>query len=264
MIESNSDDNSIQQITQRLQRSNSLREDFNIYRNGSYEPFTNISDNFNNIYNRTNNIDDYFSNQNEIRFHPSISRLFSPPEEYDFYFFDSTSKNIFELYEEKDKKVDDLESEIISSSLPIFSEQNNNRNDLITENQTNYRINIPINNANNSNRNEFNPQNRNTNNNNPNIMNFHFNFPILDFDDSFRYPRINLTAIRNIKKKLTKIRFKKSLSSNGNNEKCTICCEDFKNNQNVYNLPCHHLFHVDCLEQEIKFRQKCSLCRNEL
>ena len=96
-------------------------------------------------------------------------------------------------------------------------------------------------------------------------MNFHFNFPILDFDDYyFRFPRISRTAIRNIKNKLTKIRFRRSLSSNGNCERCIICCEDFKNYQNVYNLPCHHLFHVQCLNKEIKYRQKCPMCRKEL
>ena len=129
--------------------------------------------------------------------------------------------------------------------------------------------NIPLNNINNSNRNEFNPQNRNDNNNNRNIMHFHLDIPLNDsYDYSFNFSRLrertNQKAIQNIKNKINKIRFNKSVSSNESNECCSICCEDFKNNQNVYSLPCHHLFHVHCLNKEIKFRQKCPMCRIEL
>ena len=73
--------------------------------------------------------------------------------------------------------------------------------------------------------------------------------------------RIKRTAFKNLKKKLTRIRFKKSVSSNGNSECCPICCEDFKYYQNLYSLPCHHLFHISCLNQEIKYRKKCPMCR---
>ena len=129
--------------------------------------------------------------------------------------------------------------------------------------------NIPLNNINNSNRNEFNPQNRNDNNNNRNIMHFHLDIPLNDsYDYSFNFSRLrertNQKAIQNIKNKINKIRFNKSVSSNESSECCSICCEDFKNNQNVYSLPCHHLFHVHCLNKEIKFRQKCPMCRIEL
>ena len=136
------------------------------------------------------------------------------------------------------------------------------------ENPTNNEANIHSCNINNSNGNEFNPQNRNTNDNNQNIMHFHFDIPLNDSDDySFIFSRsrerANQKAIKNIKDKLTKIRFNKSVSSN-NSECCNICYEDFKNNQNVYSLPCHHLFHVNCLNKEITYRQKCPLCRIEL
>jgi hypothetical protein len=56
-------------------------------------------------------------------------------------------------------------------------------------------------------------------------------------DFSFRVSRIECTEIDNIKKKLPKKKFGKSESSDGNSEKCIICYEDFKNNQDVYSLP---------------------------
>ena len=49
-----------------------------------------------------------------------------------------------------------------------------------------------------------------------------------------------------------------------NNKRCIICLEDFRNNENVYKLPCKHIFHIHCLNEEIKSRQKCPICRKEL
>ena len=254
--ESNSGDNSIQQI---IQRENALREEINIYRNRSDEPAANNGDN--NINNQTNKFTlyDRFSNQNE-NFSPFIPpRLSSLPEEPDLNFLPRHYNSFPDFLIEND-----LDSEILDFPT-IISIQNNHLNEIIIENPTNDGNNIRFFDINSSNRNEFNPQNRNTNNNNPNIMDFHSNF---QYDDSDRYllrlSRINGIAIKNIKKKLTKIKFKKSISSNGNSEKCIICYEDFKNYQNVYSLPCHHLFHVHCLNREIKYRQKCPICRNEL
>ena len=252
--ESNSGENSIRQI---IQRSSSLREEISLYRNGSDEPSTNVNDN--NINTQTNNIrlDDIFSTQNEI-FSSPIHYIHKPLEEPDFALF------------------------------PV--EVNNNRSDLIIENPNNNGSNIPLNNINNSNGNEFNLQNNNANNNNQNNIDFH-----LGVDRTNRSLRIlrnrerrqrereerererqrarerrerrqrrKRIAIINIKNKLTQIRFRESLNSKGSNEKCIICFEDFKSEQNVYTLSCHHLFHVDCLDKEIEYRQKCPLCRKKL
>ena len=138
-----------------------------------------------------------------------------------------------------------------------------------SENQTNNGTNMHSYNINDSNGNESNPQNRNTNNYTQNSMHFHLHIPLNDSDDySFRFSRsrerANQEVIKEIKKKLTKIRFNESVLSNGNNGSCNICYEVFKNNQNVYSLPCHHLFHIHCLNKEINYRQKCPICRNEL
>ena len=265
--ESNSGNNSIQQI---IQRPNSLREEFDIFRNES-DAFLKIPNyNIFNINSISTNFifNDSFSTQNEICSSPTLSRFIQISEDHAFNFLNTHHHMFLENIDEdenEDEYENEDEREFLSSRPTIFPQQNNNRNDLITENPTNNEHRIPLNNINNSNGNGFNPQNRNTNNNNPNIMHFHFNFPNLDFDDYFfRFPRISRTEIRNIKNKLTKIRFRRSLSSNGNCERCIICCEDFKNYQNVYNLPCHHLFHVQCLNKEIKYRQKCPMCRKEL
>ena len=113
------------------------------------------------------------------------------------------------------------------------------------------------------NRNEFDLEN--PNNNNPNIIHSHLDIPFnISSDSAFRLSRISRTAIRNIQNKLTIKKFRTSESSNGNSEKCIICYEDFKNAEDIYSLPCHHLFHVDCLNREIQYRQKCPTCRKEL
>ena len=175
------------------------------------------------------------------------------------------------------------------SNISIYNINNSNRNEI---NQLNLR----------SNDNEFffdYPRHRNSTNQSNNQLNlrsndseFYFDYPIhrnsnnqsnnqinLRSNDSEFYfdypihrnrnnpiPNSNLipNTIENIKNNLTKIRFKKSSSFNENRESCIICYQDFKNNQNVYSLPCSHLFHIRCLNKEIKYRQKCPLCRAEL
>jgi hypothetical protein len=247
--ESNSGENSI------IQRASSLREEISLYRNGSDEPSTNVNDN--NINIQTNNIrlDDIFSTQNEI-FSSPIHYIHKPLEEPDFNYMYPNSFSEFCIE-------DELINGILNSPPALFPvEVNNNRSDLIIENPNNNGSNIPLNNINNSNRNEFNPQNGNdNNNNNRNIMHFHLDIPLNDsYEHSFNFSslreRTNQKEIQNINNKINKIRFKKSVLSNGSNEYCPICFEDFKNNQNVYSFPCHHLFHVHCLNKKIKFKQK--------
>ena len=74
------------------------------------------------------------------------------------------------------------------------------------------------------------------------------------------FQRKNKTIIENIKK----IKINKRLKLDDNKRDCLICLEEFKYGQNVYTLPCSHIFHVHCLKKEIKFRQKCPLCRKVL
>ena len=168
----------------------------------------------------------------------------------------------------KENKIKKNESNSGISSIEQISQRLNLLREKINilingrENPTNNGANIHSCNINNSNGNEFNPQNGNANNNHPNMMHLLLYDLFHNFDDfSFR---INRTEIRNIKKKLTKIKFKNTESSSGNGEKCIICYENFKKYQKIYSLPCHHLFHINCLNKEIKYRQKCPICRKEL
>ena len=72
-------------------------------------------------------------------------------------------------------------------------------------------------------------------------------------------PQIDKNLIRIVKKDLPKIKYKEN-----NEPKCAICIEDFKKGQTIYNLHCSHIFHVRCLNKELKNRMKCPICRKEL
>lgn len=46
---------------------------------------------------------------------------------------------------------------------------------------------------------------------------------------------------------------------------CLICHEKFSCNQQVYNLiPCKHIFHKCCLDEWVKYKPDCPICRNNL
>jgi len=47
-------------------------------------------------------------------------------------------------------------------------------------------------------------------------------------------------------------------------EICCICMDHFSCNQQVYWLPCKHLFHNQCLNEWVKYKNDCPTCRNEL
>ena len=64
--------------------------------------------------------------------------------------------------------------------------------------------------------------------------------------------------LKSVKSNLRKIKYK---DKNNKESKCAICIEDFKNGQNIYFLKCTHIFHVRCLNKEIRRRLKCPICR---
>lgn len=45
---------------------------------------------------------------------------------------------------------------------------------------------------------------------------------------------------------------------------CVICSEDFKVNDQVLNLPCKHLFHVECCEKWLQINNTCCVCREPI
>ena len=129
---------------------------------------------------------------------------------------------------------------------------NNNNNDIINNNISSNEINL----------------NHNINNNNNNYNNINNYLDLDTFDDfiSFNslYGNHKRNKIKEIKNKLTKTRYKKSLQLKENENNCIICLGEFKSNQNIYTLPCSHIFHVRCRNKEVKFRQKCPMCRKQL
>ena len=171
-------------------------------------------------------------------------------------------------------------------SIPIYSNQNNNRNihNIITNNRNNNN-NIINNNRFNTNLSslstfnlEYQNDNRNNNiiNNNLDLNNRIYN--IIDNNsinlyriDNFRNDRyfspsrdIVHQNIKSIKENLTKTKIKKVINLEDNKKNCIICLNEFKNGQNIYTLPCSHIFHVRCLNKEIRIRQKCPICRKKL
>jgi len=141
-----------------------------------------------------------------------------------------------------------------------INQNTNNNNQAI--NQNNHHT-LSINRSNNNNQ-RINQNNNNINDNSLDFISLDLDLILDDFIFNRNRQRTNSNIVKSIKKKLNRKRFKKSESSNENRETCIICYEDFKNNQNVYSLPCSHIFHVHCLNNEIKYRQKCPICRNKL
>jgi len=42
---------------------------------------------------------------------------------------------------------------------------------------------------------------------------------------------------------------------------CSICLSNFKCSDNLYKISCNHLFHKDCLDEWVKHKQECPVCR---
>ena len=49
-----------------------------------------------------------------------------------------------------------------------------------------------------------------------------------------------------------------------NNCECTICLEDFKENEKLYKLTCNHYYHKGCIDSWLSNNHTCPLCRLNL
>ena len=139
---------------------------------------------------------------------------------------------------------------------------NNNQTNIINNNNNNNT------NSNSNNNNHINSNNNNSNNNNNTSSNNNTNeripnsiFSDLSLPQNYRFKPRNREKTKNIKNKLTKTKFIKSL--NKDKDCCIICLQEFRNGQNIYKLQCDHIFHIRCLNKEIKYRQKCPMCRKK-
>ena len=184
----------------------------------------------------------------------------------------------------------------VSSNRETNNVANNNRNNNNNVNNSNNHNNNNLGNninGNNINGNNINGNNNNGNNNNRNNNNGNHHTNDLDFSidfDSFlsfndsdllggnrrrrrnyynilfgNYnPSIQKKKLKAIKENLSKVKFKERKDGDNQEDTCAICMEKFKKTQNIYRLPCEHIFHVRCLNKELKNRQKCPMCRNVL
>ena len=136
------------------------------------------------------------------------------------------------------------------------NESNNNLNNNVNNNNRNNNNNTSNNNINNNSINDFIF-------NNDYLYNNYLMNDLLFIDDYYNiFP--NRRNIRNIKESLPKKKITKVVNLDDNKKNCIICLEDFKIGQNIYNLPCSHVFHVRCFNKELKIRQKCPICRVDL
>lgn len=58
--------------------------------------------------------------------------------------------------------------------------------------------------------------------------------------------------------------YKKKEGSNQEDEECAICKMDFEDGDSLKEMPCHHHFHVECIEKWLGMSNFCPLCRYEL
>ncbi|KAJ3118547.1 hypothetical protein HK098_005903 [Nowakowskiella sp. JEL0407] len=45
---------------------------------------------------------------------------------------------------------------------------------------------------------------------------------------------------------------------------CTVCQDEFTQDSSALELPCHHIFHTDCIQQWLKMNGSCPVCRFSL
>lgn len=66
--------------------------------------------------------------------------------------------------------------------------------------------------------------------------------------------------------RLTKERldFKRKLSESIESHTCSICIEDYSEDEQLVQLPCEHIFHKDCIMPWIEQHNTCPTCRYEL
>ncbi|KAF7274843.1 hypothetical protein GWI33_012490 [Rhynchophorus ferrugineus] len=51
-------------------------------------------------------------------------------------------------------------------------------------------------------------------------------------------------------------------SSSAGQTTCVICLDDFKERETIKKLPCHHSFHISCIDHWLKIKITCPLCRS--
>lgn len=87
-----------------------------------------------------------------------------------------------------------------------------------------------------------------------NIMHNSVNTPPPDWEEP-----VKKTLRKDDEKLIKKYKLKESLE-----EKCSICLSSLDKDQDVWELPCKHIFHPICIEKLLKeYDYKCPVCRKE-
>ena len=73
------------------------------------------------------------------------------------------------------------------------------------------------------------------------------------------------THLNNIFKKVDKYEINSEKKKQEKEEKCLICLDKIMEEENVYDLPCGHCFHLKCLEESVNFNHLfCPICRHPI
>ena len=83
--------------------------------------------------------------------------------------------------------------------------------------------------------------------------------------DFFLERFLQLYQTKNIRQKvdLNKIPFSKNLLYNPEENTCSICFDEFKEDIDVSKLKCNHLFHFSCIDKWMEQQSTCPICRTE-
>ncbi len=76
----------------------------------------------------------------------------------------------------------------------------------------------------------------------------------------FRYKLNNITSLNNQNNIGTNL-----IVINPNyNDSCSICLQNFNDNETLKLLNCNHKFHKNCIDEWIKINKNCPICRENL
>ena len=98
-----------------------------------------------------------------------------------------------------------------------------------------------------------------------NIINANFNFLNEDINaNNNNEELINNLPVFKVDEKFME-KSQREDNKNENFEKCVICMEKYKINDDVKTLPCFHIFHKECIEQWLKAgKDTCPICKNKV
>ena len=139
---------------------------------------------------------------------------------------------------------------------------------LIGNNNNNHDIAYEVNqDAPNNNNDQSNQNNNNIGNNNfllSENQRFIDEFIVAILGNNTNINRRRRKPFKKFIKRLETITIENISELDDNKRTCIICLEDFINGQKVYNLKCKHIFHMKCLNEWIKRKRTCPLCKRKL